>query len=260
MIGPSRREPTLLTVSDLERALAEIDVSAPVRADEVTGSTNATALRLAEAGSPEWSLVSTAHQTEGRGRLGRSWVDLPGRALMFSFVLRPRISPDRVGLLSLLAGASMATAAREVTGRIVSCKWPNDLVLDEGKAGGVLAEASVVDEAVRYIVVGVGVNLDPPPGVPDSVGLGDAPPRTLLTSFLLRFSQGYRTHEPSFAGDVRAAWLAVTSTIGREVEAHWVDGRAIRGRAVDLDDRGGLVLSTDEGETTVAFGEVRHLD
>ena len=71
----------MLSNDDLSASLAAIPVLAPVRADEVTGSTNATAIEMAEAGTPEWTLVSAAHQTEGRGRLGRAWTDVPDKAL-----------------------------------------------------------------------------------------------------------------------------------------------------------------------------------
>ena len=98
----------MLTREDLLKALGAIHVTAPVRADEVTPSTNATAAAMAHDGAPQWTLVSAAHQTDGRGRLGRAWEDVPGRALMFSMVLRPSgLAPNRAGLLSLLAGAAM---------------------------------------------------------------------------------------------------------------------------------------------------------
>ena len=110
----------MLTSDDLLQALAAIPVSAPVRAEEVTPSTNATAAELAAAGEPEWTLVATAHQTAGRGRLDRSWSDVPDKALLFSVVLRPKLPPARAGLLSLLAGAEMAQAIRVTSGRHVT--------------------------------------------------------------------------------------------------------------------------------------------
>ena len=73
----------MLSVVDLERAFADLGLDAPVRFDEVTGSTNATALEMAEAGAPEWTLVAAAHQTAGGGPLGRWWTDRAGAALMF---------------------------------------------------------------------------------------------------------------------------------------------------------------------------------
>jgi BirA family biotin operon repressor/biotin-[acetyl-CoA-carboxylase] ligase len=251
----------VLTRDDLREALAAIHVTAPVRADEVTPSTNGTAVAMAEAGDPEWTLVAAGHQTGGRGRLGRSWVDVADRALMFSLVLRPALEPTRAGLLSLLAGASMAGAIREKSGRTASCKWPNDLLVREGKVGGVLLESSVAEDRLRYMVVGVGVNLEAPSEVEGSAGLGDVAMRDLLAAFLVRFYRTYRTADASgFAERVRGEWLPVSSTIGSLVEATMVSGERLVGRAVGVDDFGGLLLSTDAGEARVAFGEVEHLE
>jgi BirA family biotin operon repressor/biotin-[acetyl-CoA-carboxylase] ligase len=250
----------VLTDDDLQAALGAIPVAAPVRAEEVTGSTNATAVALADQETPEWTLVSAAHQTEGRGRVGRTWTDVPNGALLFSIVLRPSLPPSRAGLLSLLAGACMAEAIRDVTGRSVSCKWPNDILLHDEKVGGILLESGVDDGVLRYVVVGVGVNLEAPEGVPGAGGLGARTgQRELLTAFLKRFSSIYRTADASFPERVRHAWLPISSTIGQKVRARTLDGKETTGRAVGIDDFGSLQLSTDTGEARVGFGDVEHL-
>jgi BirA family transcriptional regulator, biotin operon repressor / biotin---[acetyl-CoA-carboxylase] ligase len=245
----------MLSVIELERALAALGVEAPVRFEEVTGSTNGTAVALAEAGAPEWALVAAGHQTAGRGRLGRTWTDVPGRALMFSFVLRPALDPEDAGLIPLLAGAAMATTIRDVAGIEVRCKWPNDLLLAGGKVGGILAESSVSDGSLRYVVVGIGLNLEPPTGVGAVAGLGDADPAALLSGFLRRFRDGYE-RLPEGAVD---AWTDVSATLGREVEVVRLQGPPVRGRAIAVDDRGALVIRTADGTRTVTSGEVEHL-
>lgn len=248
----------MLTRDDLLAALAQIRVMAPVRADEVTGSTNTEAQAMAADGAPEWTLVSTAHQTAGRGRSDRSWEDVEGRALLFSFVLRPALPPNRLGLLSLLAGAAMAAAIREVSGRRVTCKWPNDLLLHGAKVGGILAEAEVRSDRVEHVVIGIGVNLDPP-AVDNAAGIGEASLRDLLAAFLRRFEEVYSAGEPSWEERVKGAWLPLSATMGELVEATTTGGVLVQGRAVGIDDFGGLRLSTDEGEARVAFGDVTHL-
>ncbi len=249
----------MLTRDDLLQALRAIRVTAPVRAEEVTASTNATAARLAEEGAPEWTLVSAGHQTEGRGRLGRTWDDVAGRALLCSIVLRPEgIAPNRVSMLSLLAGASMAEAIRAVTGRRVTCKWPNDIMLHDAKVGGILLESSVAQGDLRYVIVGIGVNLEPPDGVEGAGGIGEASLADLLRVFLERFEAEYDAMEPSFPERVRISWLPVSATIGQLVEAT-TEGGVVRGRATGLDDFGALKLSTDSGEVRVRFGEVHHI-
>ena len=251
----------MLSRDDLLASLAAIPVDAPVRAEEVTGSTNATAIELAEAGSPEWTLVSAAHQTEGRGRLGRTWTDVANRSLLFSVVLRPpTLPPARAGLLSLLAGACMVEAIRSTAGRRVTCKWPNDILLREEKVGGILLESAVEDDELRHVVIGVGVNLATPADVDGAGGIGDrVGQRELLSAFLVRFAAIYTTHDASFPERVRHAWLPVSATIGQVVRATTSDGHVSVGRAVGIDGFGSLQLSTDEGELRVGFGEIEHL-
>jgi BirA family biotin operon repressor/biotin-[acetyl-CoA-carboxylase] ligase len=250
----------VLTRDDLLHVLAAIPVSAPVRAEEVTGSTNAAAAELAESGEPEWTLVSAAHQTEGRGRLGRAWSDVPDKALLFSVVLRPSLPPARAGLLSLLAGAEMAQAIRVTSGRRATCKWPNDLMLHDEKVGGILLESSVANGKLRYVVLGIGVNLEAPKDVPGAAGLGESvAQRELLTAFLTRFARVYDAADSAFPERVRHAWLPLSDTIGQVVHAVTLSGADVTGRAVGIDDFGSLQVSTDTGEERVGFGEIQQL-
>ena len=249
----------MLTADDLERALAAAGLAAPVRADEVTGSTNATALAMAEEGAPEWTLVSAAHQTAGRGRLGRGWEDRPGTALMCSFVLRPPLEPRQAGLLTLLAGAALVEASRSL-GADAGCTWPNDLMTPGGKAGGILAESAVEGEVLRHAVIGTGVNLgEPPPDVAGASALDGVDAAALLEAYLRAFVSRYRPGEPGFAAGVLAAARAASVTLGTDVEAAGAGGTRVAGRAVDLDEEGGLVIDTGDGVVTVAFGEVVHV-
>jgi BirA family biotin operon repressor/biotin-[acetyl-CoA-carboxylase] ligase len=250
----------LLTANDLEAALAAIHVSAPVHAEAEIPSTNVLAMELAGAGTPEWTLVSAAHQTAGKGRLGRTWTDVPGQALMVSIVLRPTIPPSRAGLLSLLAGASAASAIRDQTGLSATCKWPNDVQIGGAKVGGVLGEARTEHERLTALVLGIGLNLEAPSGVAGATGLGPVAPRALLTALLQRLHAGYSGPDAELPERVRAVWLPVADTIGREVDATATTGESIRGRAIGIDAFGGLLVSTDAGESVVAFGELIQVD
>ena len=216
------------TWSERSRAPA---CAAPVRADEVTGSTNATALAMAEEGAPEWTLVAAGHQTAGRGRLGRTWEDRPGSALMFSFVLRPRLEPRPAGLLTLLAGAAMARGlevagadARAASGR-TTCMTP------DGKAGGILAESACRrrrGSARRHRRRREPRR--PPAGVPGAAALGgvEAEDRCSRRSFR-GFAARYRPGEPGFAAEVVADARAVSLTLGTDVAAARAGGGAVVG-------------------------------
>ena len=247
--------------ADLERALRLAALVAPARWDEVTGSTNDTALQMAEAGTPEWTLVGANHQTEGKGRLGREWIDDPGGALMVSLVLRPALEPSDAGILTVLAGLAWAEAASAASGRQVRCKWPNDLLLDDRKAGGILSESALdLDGGLRHVVIGSGINLEAPPGVAEAAGLGPrADPTELLGDFLRRFSQGYGTGGDAAADMVSNRWRQVSASAGRRVRARRLDGQSIEGVAVDIDHGGSLIVETADGLATVTSGELEHL-
>jgi BirA family transcriptional regulator, biotin operon repressor / biotin---[acetyl-CoA-carboxylase] ligase len=251
----------VLSDSVLQEVLQSAGIDARVRYDEVTESTNTTATHMADEGAPEWTLVAAGHQTAGRGRLGRDWASEPGRSLLFSFVLRPILDPERGGLLTLLAGASMAWACREAAGADVGCKWPNDLLLSGRKVGGILTEARVEGSEIRHVVVGVGINLAaPPPNVPEAVGLGGADPALLLHAFLRHFRSRYIVTPAAFGPAVLESWRGVAVTLGRLVRATTVDGRVVQGLARDVDDAGNLIVEADGRHERVAFGDVTHVE
>lgn len=232
-------------------------MAAPVRWDDVTTSTNTTALTMAAEGAPAWTLVAAGHQTEGRGRQGRAWLDRPGRALLCSVVLRPDWPAAAVGLASLAAGAAMAEAASTISAVSVRCKWPNDLLVGRRKVGGILGESELAGDRVSYVVLGTGVNLDAPDDQGDAAGLGDAvDPEALLTGYLRKL----RSLVDGPAAGIVEGWRAAAITLGRWVEAVTEGGRTVRGTAADVDDAGALLVDTDGGRVRVSFGEIRHLE
>ena len=245
----------MLNEDALARALAMADLSAPVRWDDVTASTNATALALAADGAPAWTVVGAGHQTAGRGRHGRTWVDRPGAALLCSVVLRPSWHPDRGGLVSLAAGVAMAEAASEASGAEIRCKWPNDLLAGARKVGGILGEAAASAGGIDHVVVGVGLNLEVPDDVPGAGGIGPVDAVALLGGFLRRL-RSLLEEDPDATVD---RWRAVSATLGRRIEATTVSGRVASGVATDIDRTGALLVETDAGSVRVASGEIEHL-
>jgi len=158
-----------------------------------------------------------------------------------------------------LAGVAMAEAARVSCNASVTCKWPNDLMVEDGKAGGILAESSVVGERIAHVVLGIGVNVGSAPEVEGASSLGGGDPAVLLSAFLWCFRQRYEPGHEDFARVVVEAHRAVSATLGREVTAQTSDGRSIAGLAVDLDDRGNLIVEAGERREMIGFGEITHL-
>src|SRR5208337_1599069 len=122
--------------------------------------TNHVAMELGYAGEPEGAVVLAEEQTAGRGRAGRSWHSERGTGIYITLLLRPKLSPVQAPLLTMLAGLSARAAIQAQTGLSAELKWPNDLLLGGAKLGGILTEMHAEPTAVRFVVIGLGININ----------------------------------------------------------------------------------------------------
>jgi BirA family biotin operon repressor/biotin-[acetyl-CoA-carboxylase] ligase len=168
---------------------------------------------------PIGSVVVADHQTAGRGRSSHRWEARPGTALLVSFVLPPN------PLLSLAAGV----AAAEACGRGVRLKWPNDLLLDGRKVGGILVEATPA-----RAICGIGINLT---SAPEGAGQLDEPRDQLLE----RLRPAIELWSSAPAASLLARWRELSDTLGKKVRVELPD-RVIEGTANDIDAHGALIV------------------
>jgi len=125
-----------------------------------TDSTNRVAFELGHAGEPEGTVVLAEEQSAGRGRAGRTWHSERAAGIYVTLLLRPKLAPVQAPLLTMMAGLSAHAAVESVTGLAVDLKWPNDLVIRGKKAGGILTEMHAEPGMVRFVVVGIGLNVN----------------------------------------------------------------------------------------------------
>ncbi len=125
-----------------------------------TDSTNRVAMELAYAGEAEGTVVLAEEQSAGRGRSGRSWHSERGTGIYITLILRPKLSPVQAPLLTMLAGLSVHEAVLAQTGLNTELKWPNDLLLGGKKLGGILTEMHAEPSQVRFVIVGIGINVN----------------------------------------------------------------------------------------------------
>ena len=223
---------------------------------DTVGSTNDEAARLADAGSPEGTVVWSREQTGGRGRRGRHWASPVGN-LYTSTILRPECAASRaaeLGFAAALAVADIAPAGREVR-----VKWPNDVLVDGGKVAGILLESAIGQTGqVQHVVAGIGVNVGFAPQLPEmrypGAALGGSVEAALekLTSALASRLAEWRRE--GFA-TVRAAWLAKAGPIGAEIDVK-LGEELVRGRFAGLDREGALLLETAAGPRKIVSGEL----
>ncbi len=224
-------------------------------------STNERAKVWARSGAREGSLVVADHQSHGRGRFGRAWVAPAGSALLFSLVLRPKIEPAKAALIALLAAAAVRQAVAESTGLDAAIKWPNDVLVGGKKLSGVLAESLLEGNRLEAVIAGIGVNVNQQTFATDRAtsiwGLtGQNHPRfTLLAAILAGMHQRYQALSAGDGAALLAECRQHSATLGQDVVLR-AGTSTVRGRAVDIDSDGRLVLDTADGLVRALAGEV----
>ena len=260
-------------------ALTTRVVGRPVWHYGAVGSTNDLAKEQARAGHSEGLVIMADEQVAGRGRLGRGWTAPPGSSLLMSLLLRPVWLPPRDAfLLTVLAGVALCEAVEQTAPIKAALKWPNDLLLllpqPDGatahrKAAGILSEIGVKNEQIKWLVVGMGVNVNwSPHGVVDgrdlaqsatSVSAAAGQPidrMALLQSLLERLDMHYAALRRGQREKLFASWRARLATIGARVTVRLPAGD-LEGVAEDVEPSGALRLRDDRGKQhIVTAGEV----
>lgn len=240
---------------------------------EQVDSTNSELVRRERiAAQPHLTVLATLDQRGGRGRLGRTWSAAPGSALAASVLIRPDAIPvERLGALTLLGGlAAREAIAGELPDRVVSLKWPNDVLVDGRKIAGVLAE---FEPAHGGVVLGVGINTAMGPDelpVPTATSIRiesgqNAVPGALLAA-LLAALVGRLERLEAAGGDlvgsgIHAELAAVCGTIGARVRAELPGGDVLVGTALGIAPDGALEILADDSDhpTAIHAGDVTHL-
>jgi len=225
-------------------------------------STQAEAARLAAEGAPEGTVVTAAHQSAGRGRRGREWLDVEGESLLMSIVLRPLIPPGLAPQLSLVAGVAVVDALRGA-GVKAAIRWPNDVMAGTRKICGILPEAVTTREGtLEHVILGIGLNVNQR-GFPAAIRARATSMRIetgrkhavdLMRDAVLAALDGwYQRFVEAGLGALLPAWLERAQGIGGRARS--ADGS--EGTVVGLASDGALLLRTDGGETVrVVAGEI----
>jgi len=222
------------------------------------GSTNDVARALAERGAPAGTAVLAEEQTAGRGRSGRAWSSPPGLGIWLSMILRPEDLPAP-GLLPLRVGLAAAGAlAPFARPGLVQVKWPNDLLIDGRKLGGILCEGSWEAGSPSFVVVGIGINAWHAPGDfpeeirPRATSLriagGWTPPRAEVAGALVRAVAALPARFPATLDEREMAELERRDSLrGLAVEVRGAADPGLVGTALGINPEGALLVRTPEG-------------
>jgi len=250
--------PDALHADDLLSRLGKTRViGRDIRVFQETTSTNDVIEKLARDGVKEGVVVFAESQTRGRGRLGRKWMSPAKYGLWFSVLLRPDLRPQDTTRLTVASATALRRAIQAQTGLKPEIKWPNDILIQGRKVAGVLTELSAELDHVKYVILGIGVDVNQ--------GSGDFPAELRKLATSLKAESGKPVARPELAvailreldqdyarigsGQFAALadeWEAHGTTIGQEVTIRTGD-RQIRGRAESLGEDGALLLRTEHG-------------
>jgi BirA family transcriptional regulator, biotin operon repressor / biotin---[acetyl-CoA-carboxylase] ligase len=231
------------------------------------GSTNTVAMAAAADAAPEGSVFLAEEQTAGRGRGSNLWQSPRSTGIYCSVVLRPALPPSDVLSLSLAAGLAVQAAIQQIDSRIpIDLKWPNDVLVGGKKLCGILTEMNAEATRVRYIVVGIGINVNQeslPKELPATslrIITGGEWSRVELVGALLKsLDHEYRqlTRDPDAKESIQRRFAENSSWVfGKRVRIE-ENGSAFEGTTEGLDPRGFLQVRTPYGVQTVLSGTVR---
>lgn len=256
-----------LRAEEIQARLEGAVVGCRVECLESVSSTMDAARERAQEGAVEGLVVIAEEQTAGRGRRGREWRSLPGQSVTMSVLLRPSIPSELSQHLSLLSSLACCRAMEGLTGLEARPKWPNDLIVNQRKVGGVLLEVLAEAERMEAAIIGIGINVK---GAARDLGedlaetaacleeqVGGPVSRLELVCEVLREMEAmygdYRERGPA---PLLELWRAWDLCLGQWVRVTTED-RSIEGRAKDICPDGSLLVVKSRGECLSAFaGEV----
>jgi BirA family biotin operon repressor/biotin-[acetyl-CoA-carboxylase] ligase len=259
----------VLSPTMLRRQLNDTLIGSECLVFDEIDSTNREVMRQVEAGVAEGLVIIANRQTEGRGRLGRSWHTAERDSLALSILLRPDIPPEKVPQLSLLAAVASYRALSEFAPSI-GIKWPNDIMHNGAKIAGILTEMRGEPGQVHAVVVGIGVNVRrPAKGWPEEItqrvsDLSTASGRDLsrldtALAIIREMERGYREYLTDGFAPIREAWWRAHAASGHRVRAHGNDGY-VEGIAEALDDDGALLLRVNGQLQRFIAGDIELMD
>jgi BirA family biotin operon repressor/biotin-[acetyl-CoA-carboxylase] ligase len=245
--------PDKLLPAEIQFGLGTKTLGRDVRYFDSVASTMDVAFALGVEGASEGTVVCSESQTKGKGRLGRNWISPKSKGIYMSVILRPQLMPADLTQLTLLSAVALCEAVKKFCDVPAKIKWPNDILVHNKKLAGILTESSAEMDRVRFVVIGIGINVNMPLSQlpPNSTSIknetGKKSSRIILMQEILRsLEQWYFTLGKKGFVPVITRWKELSSTLGRRVRLVDPSGD-VEGEAVDLDQYGGLIIRGKNG-------------
>lgn len=255
----------VLSEAEIASVLETKNLGRNLRFFDEIDSTNNELRRIAENGAPDGTLAIAEIQTAGKGRRGRAWTSPRGSGIWMSFLLRPDFAPEYASMLTLVTAMAVEKGIRQQTGLDCQIKWPNDIVLNGRKICGILTEMSTEEDSIRYVVVGIGINVNTKE-FPEEISktatslvieTGHPVRRApLVASILKAWEEYYETYKKTLdLSLLKEEYNARLVNLGREVKVLAPKGDYV-GVSGGITDTGELIVEVDGEKREVMSGEV----
>lgn len=235
---------------------------------DLLDSTNEEAKRLAGGGASHGAVIWAKRQTAGKGRMGREWVSAEGN-LYVTILLSPKCDLLRCSQLSFVAAVAAASTVEPIIPEAgaIECKWPNDILFNGRKLGGILLESfSTMDEQGKekqWVAVGVGINIDSYPkdtAFPATclreTGVEIISAKIVLSRFVYNFIHAYDEWNEQGFEPIRQKWINVAYRLGSNTQVA-VGNQHLQGMFKGIDDCGRLLLMINDGSMqSISAGDV----
>lgn len=224
-------------------------------------STNTFAKTLTKTAAPQGTVIIAEQQTEGRGRLQRNWISEDGKNLLFSVILYPEFDLKKISLLPFAGSLAVADAIESVTELSPTCKWPNDVLINNKKVCGMLLETSSGNSGIERIILGIGLNVNQVEFSDDlrhkatslkiECGL-DVDRIRLLVKILEELENRYEQLSRFPAGQLLNDWRMKALLFGKKITVLESEF-SFTATAIDVADDGSLIIQTDDGHKRNIF-------
>ena len=258
--------PDVLSKAEIESLISSRWAGREVFYYDEADSTNIRAKSAGETGGSHGALFVADEQTAGKGRRGRAWESPSGSSIYMTILLRPKISPVKAPMLTLVMALSVADGIRQVTGLDTLIKWPNDIVLKQKKVCGILTEMSTEIDYINYVVIGVGINVNQE-SFPDIIRdtatslkaeTGRSFRRSeIIAAVMERFEKYYETFlKTEDLSGIQETYNNILANRDKDVRV-LEPGNEYDAHAIGINEKGELIIKTPDGTKKNIFaGEV----
>ncbi|SFL85482.1 BirA family transcriptional regulator, biotin operon repressor / biotin-[acetyl-CoA-carboxylase] ligase [Gracilibacillus orientalis] len=226
-------------------------------------STQDLAHALARKGAEHGTVVTTNKQLSGRGRMDRRWVSDHDGGIWMSLILRPNIPPHQASHMTLFVAVTLVDTLERVTGQRIQIKWPNDLFIDGKKISGILTEMSAELEAIQYLIIGFGINVNqssedfPEDLEAKSTSLGiesgqEWDRQAIIQNILQDFEIAYQLYLKTGFGPIKEKWLEHAYKLNEKIHVKTAQeeyAAIVKG----ITDDGALIVLNDKNEEKVIY-------